>query len=78
MRAEMIRLHMPHDAPPGLIGIDVQRVQILADVAQRGELLRRVRQRGLDSEVEEPGVDARGGRVVENVGEEARDEWVHD
>ena len=74
----MIRLHMPHNAPLRLISIDVQRIQILADIPQGGELLRGIGQGSLDAEVEEPGVDAGGWGVVEDVGKDSGDEWVHD
>ena len=78
VRAKVIRLHMPHDTPPRLVSIDVQRIQVLAVIAQRGELLRCIGQGGLDAEVEEPGVDVGGWGVGEDVGEDLGDEGMHD
>lgn len=75
----MIGLDVPDDALPRLVGVDVQRVQELAVIPQRGEITRlaRIRQGGLDPEIEEPGVGERGRRIGQKVGQEPGDVWVH-
>lgn len=77
VRAEMIRLHMPHHPSPRLISIHMQRIQELADIPQRGKFLGCVGEGGLDAEVEEPGVHVGCWGVEEDFGEESGDGGTH-
>jgi hypothetical protein len=77
MRAKMIRLHMPNNTPARLIRIHMQRIQELAIIPQRRELLLRVGQRGLDAQVEEPAVDVGCWGAGEDGGEDAGDVVMH-
>lgn len=78
MRTKVIRLDMPNDTLPRLVSIDVQRVQELAVIPQRGKLSDCIWKCGLDAEVEEPGVDVGGWSVGKDVCEDLGDVGMHD